>query len=33
MTGRRDEVPLLEVQVVDAADSITYDLHDTDDCA
>ena len=26
-----DSNPLLEVQVVDAADSITYDAHDTDD--
>ena len=23
--------PLLEVQVVEAADSVTYDAHDTDD--
>lgn len=28
---RIDHQPLLEVQVVDAADSITYDAHDTDD--
>jgi dGTPase len=26
-----DEAPLLEVQIVDLADSITYDAHDTDD--
>ncbi|MGE0758004.1 MAG: dGTP triphosphohydrolase, partial [Pirellulaceae bacterium] len=26
-----DSVPLLEAQIVDAADSITYDAHDTDD--
>ena len=26
-----DRRPLLEVQVVDAADSVTYDAHDTDD--
>lgn len=28
---RTDSCPLLEVQVVDVADSITYDAHDTDD--
>ncbi|MEM7781823.1 MAG: dGTP triphosphohydrolase [Planctomycetota bacterium] len=27
----RDQKPLLEVQLVDAADSTTYDAHDTDD--
>lgn len=29
--GNADLKPLLEVQLVDAADSITYDAHDTDD--
>jgi dGTPase len=29
--SRTDSCPLLEVQVVDVADSITYDAHDTDD--
>lgn len=30
-TGNQTESPLLEVQVVDAADSIAYDAHDADD--